>query len=252
MKGVQRISLLAAVVVLAEGTRFLHQGAKDTKTNRTKRACVRAPEYDPFDCYSGDGANYIGLRADTESGRKCQNWMDQKPHEHTFDSTTKGIGNHNYCRNPDGSEKPWCYTMDPAMEKESCTIPKCEEKGPDPEAWVAPKGSKSEEAEQEGPCEYEPPEDPGYTVKEEGRACMDHKGDKWWLVDRKRVNAADEASCLETCQQMPGSQYFTFWKKEDDDGNNCGCYRECVAGKTAPEEEQLTLTVNEPTSFKIK
>jgi len=251
MQGLQRMSLLVAMWVLAaSGTRFLNHGAKDTKTNRTKRACKAPGKYDPFDCYSEKGEKYVGLRADTESGRKCKNWIDQGK----YDSSASGIGNHNYCRNPDSGakDKPWCFTVDPAKEWEYCTIPECPEKGADPEAWEAPKGSKSEDAEAEGPCEYEPPKDKGYTTTEEGRACMDHKGDKWWLVDKKRTNQADEAGCLTHCQEMPGSQYFTFWGKEDDDGNNCGCYRECILGKTAPEDEQLKLTVNEPNSYHIK
>jgi len=33
----------------------------------------------------------------------------------------EGIGDHNYCRNPDGNEQgAWCYTTDPAVEKEPC------------------------------------------------------------------------------------------------------------------------------------
>lgn len=31
----------------------------------------------------------------------------------------------NYCRNPDGSERPWCYTTDPQVEREFCDIPNC-------------------------------------------------------------------------------------------------------------------------------
>jgi hypothetical protein len=31
----------------------------------------------------------------------------------------------NYCRNPDSSPVPWCYTTDPDMERESCQISKC-------------------------------------------------------------------------------------------------------------------------------
>lgn len=31
----------------------------------------------------------------------------------------------NYCRNPDGSERPWCYTTDPQVEREFCDLPRC-------------------------------------------------------------------------------------------------------------------------------
>merc|ERR1719236_17324 len=67
----------------------------------------------------------------TTSGRTCQNWLKDAPHTITIGpSTSKGIGNHNYCRNPDGSEeKPWCYTMDPSPDhaKETCDVPVCPE-----------------------------------------------------------------------------------------------------------------------------
>merc|ERR1719473_405542 len=82
-------------------------------------------------CYDekDKGKGYVGLASSTSSGRTCQNWLKDMPHSITIDpSTSNGLGNHNYCRNPDGSEdKPWCYTMDPSPDhkKETCEVPKC-------------------------------------------------------------------------------------------------------------------------------
>jgi len=97
-----------------------------------------------------NGKSYRGLVTSTVSGRVCQNWLSKHPHE--IKETIKvvadeevpvdpeapdegmkmtwgtGIGNHNYCRNPDSSKtKPWCYTLDPSPEHmiEECDIPKC-------------------------------------------------------------------------------------------------------------------------------
>ena len=39
-----------------------------------------------------------------------------------------GLGDHNYCRNPDGEPKPWCYTTDPNVRFEFCDVPFCDEK----------------------------------------------------------------------------------------------------------------------------
>merc|ERR1719387_928705 len=82
-------------------------------------------------CYEEEdkGKAYKGLVTSTTSGRTCQNWLKDMPHSITIDpSTSNGLGNHNYCRNPDGSEdKPWCYTMDPSPDKkkETCEVPVC-------------------------------------------------------------------------------------------------------------------------------
>ena len=82
-------------------------------------------------CYeeADKGKSYKGLQTTTESGRTCQNWVKQKPHEIDIEPTPdNGLGNHNYCRNPDDSEdKPWCYTLDPNPDnaKQTCNIPVC-------------------------------------------------------------------------------------------------------------------------------
>jgi len=51
----------------------------------------------------------------TKSGKTCQKWTSQDPHNHD-----NVIGDHNYCRNPDSEEGPWCYTTDPNSRWEYC------------------------------------------------------------------------------------------------------------------------------------
>jgi hypothetical protein len=62
---------------------------------------------------TGDGSDYRGCRTTTRSGATCQNWMEQSPRTHSRTPANypgKGLGNHNYCRNPDGESTIWCYT----------------------------------------------------------------------------------------------------------------------------------------------
>jgi hypothetical protein len=73
--------------------------------------------------FTGNGADYIGCQSYTRSGRGCQAWYEQFPHSHRFIPSYFGeahIGNHNFCRNPDGEPSMWCYTTDPGVRWELC------------------------------------------------------------------------------------------------------------------------------------
>ncbi|XP_055132875.1 hepatocyte growth factor-like protein isoform X7 [Symphalangus syndactylus] len=79
-------------------------------------------------CVWCNGEDYRGAVDRTESGRECQRWDLQHPHQHPFEPgkfLDQGLDD-NYCRNPDGSERPWCYTTDPQIEREFCDLPRCD------------------------------------------------------------------------------------------------------------------------------
>nr|XP_054772900.1 plasminogen-like [Lytechinus pictus] len=71
------------------------------------------------------GVNYRGNLSKTMSGYTCQNWIAQYPHEHwdlPIMFPNSGIGDHNYCRNPDGENTAWCYTTDLSVRWELCAV----------------------------------------------------------------------------------------------------------------------------------
>ncbi|OXB56190.1 hypothetical protein ASZ78_016969 [Callipepla squamata] len=81
-------------------------------------------------CMTCNGEDYRGFVDHTESGTECQRWDLQRPHKHPYHPDKypeKGLDD-NYCRNPDGSERPWCYTTDPALEREFCRIRVCKKR----------------------------------------------------------------------------------------------------------------------------
>ena len=68
------------------------------------------------------GASYLGSMNVTTSGRTCQAWTPQEPHEHSLSE----VGEHNHCMNPVGdSGGVWCYTTDPDKRWEHCSVPIC-------------------------------------------------------------------------------------------------------------------------------
>ncbi|XP_051890068.1 hepatocyte growth factor-like isoform X2 [Pristis pectinata] len=85
------------------------------------------PQCSEVECMTCNGEGYRGPMDHTVSGKECQRWDLQKPHSHRFNPERfpdKGLDD-NYCRNPNGLAKPWCYTLDPKTPWEYCAIKEC-------------------------------------------------------------------------------------------------------------------------------
>uniref|UniRef100_A0A452U5Q3 Plasminogen n=1 Tax=Ursus maritimus TaxID=29073 RepID=A0A452U5Q3_URSMA len=79
------------------------------------------------ECMHCSGETYEGKVSKTKSGLECQAWNSQTPHAHGYIPSKFPNKNlkMNYCRNPDGEPRPWCFTMDPNKRWEFCDIPRC-------------------------------------------------------------------------------------------------------------------------------
>jgi len=71
-----------------------------------------------------NSTSYRGCQDKTVSGKTCQKWSVQSPHQHEYNSTKfpdDDVADHNHCRNP-GAEKEtiWCFTEDPLVPWEFC------------------------------------------------------------------------------------------------------------------------------------
>ncbi|MCQ7614244.1 trypsin-like serine protease, partial [Salmonella enterica] len=94
---------------------------------------VRKPRETFMECMEGHcakdlGVFYRGTVNVTRSGIECQLWRSRYPHKPDINSTTHPGADlqENFCRNPDASiEGPWCYTTDPMVRREECSVPIC-------------------------------------------------------------------------------------------------------------------------------
>ncbi|XP_065832464.1 uncharacterized protein [Oscarella lobularis] len=96
------------LVVLCSSFVFVRTSQGSTTT---RNACYRKTTHGVF---------YRGSVAVTETGCRCQRWTSQSPNRHNktaFRYPNAGLGDHNYCRNPQKSDdalftRPWCFVSD--------------------------------------------------------------------------------------------------------------------------------------------
>ncbi|XP_060550884.1 hepatocyte growth factor isoform X4 [Pantherophis guttatus] len=98
-----------------------------TSDPKTRHEACKIPLCSEVECMTCNGEGYRGPMDHTETGKECQRWDLQRPHRHPFRPEKypdKGFDD-NYCRNPDGKPRPWCYTLDPNTPWEFCSIKTC-------------------------------------------------------------------------------------------------------------------------------
>ncbi|XP_034994246.2 urokinase-type plasminogen activator isoform X2 [Zootoca vivipara] len=82
-------------------------------------------------CYTDNGEDYRGTLAVNEKGERCLDWdspsLQRWPYHDGMENAMKlGLGKHNFCRNPDGRSKPWCYVRKGyRTSSTSCKIDEC-------------------------------------------------------------------------------------------------------------------------------
>ncbi|XP_013013853.1 hyaluronan-binding protein 2 isoform X2 [Cavia porcellus] len=84
------------------------------------------------DCYVGDGYSYRGRVSRTVNQHTCLYWNSHLLLQENYnmfmeDAEGHGIGEHNFCRNPDGDQKPWCFIKanSEKVKWEYCDVPAC-------------------------------------------------------------------------------------------------------------------------------
>ncbi|CAH1233166.1 CHRNB3 [Branchiostoma lanceolatum] len=79
-------------------------------------------QHRPDECFRGNGANYRGDVKAVPSGKTCERW-DLDTHKSLLDTYAWANLEDNFCRNPDGWERPWCYV---SGGFEDCDIVPCD------------------------------------------------------------------------------------------------------------------------------
>ncbi|XP_026199807.1 phosphoinositide-3-kinase-interacting protein 1 [Anabas testudineus] len=82
-------------------------------------------------CVTSNGAEYRGEQDSSSSGLICLNWTNttRDYDVNIHPDTQTGVGDHNHCRNPDSSRRPWCYIAGPdgTIQRQFCAIDTCKD-----------------------------------------------------------------------------------------------------------------------------
>uniref|UniRef100_A0A8C4M5S5 Kringle domain-containing protein n=1 Tax=Equus asinus asinus TaxID=83772 RepID=A0A8C4M5S5_EQUAS len=94
------------------------------------------------DCYVGDGYSYRGKMSRTVNQHLCLYWNSHLLLQENYNmfmenAEVHGIGEHNFCRNPDGDKKPWCFIKanHGKVKWEYCDISACSALGKTMAVW---------------------------------------------------------------------------------------------------------------------
>ncbi|XP_048456971.1 plasminogen isoform X1 [Rhincodon typus] len=84
------------------------------------------------ECMICSGEDYRGKISQTVDGVTCQHWNSQTPHLHGYNPSIfpDKYLEENYCRNPDGEPRPWCFTTDIQKRWAFCNVPRCDKEPP--------------------------------------------------------------------------------------------------------------------------
>ncbi|XP_037536341.1 phosphoinositide-3-kinase-interacting protein 1, partial [Nematolebias whitei] len=92
---------------------------------------IVASNADQTDCVTHRGLGYRGEEQKSSTGLICLNWTNttRDYDDGVHPDSQTGVGDHNYCRNPDASEIPWCYITAPdgTIQRQFCTVEACKE-----------------------------------------------------------------------------------------------------------------------------
>ncbi|XP_076846068.1 phosphoinositide-3-kinase-interacting protein 1 isoform X2 [Brachyhypopomus gauderio] len=112
------------------------------------------------ECMTSNGVEYRGTRHKSSSGIVCLNWNNvSRDYDVTGHADLHtGVGDHIFCRNPDDSERPWCYvsSADGLTLREACTIDPCQDQV-FPEAATSAEPDTSPRSSSEKVEAFQPP-----------------------------------------------------------------------------------------------